>query len=1057
MKKTTAVLMPALCMFVIATCSVQHATAQKPTAGKSNYSKTITGKITDTKGEPIEGATVQVKGKNIATTTNADGLYNITITDSANVILTIGSLGYTSKDVRVVIANSVMNVRLEDDIKGLNDVVVIGYGSVRRKDLTGAVGTPNVADMQKAPVVSFSEALAGRVAGLQVSSTDGQPGNELQIVLRGNNSVTQSNLPLFVIDGFPVEAPATNIINPQEIESIDVLKDASATAIYGARGANGVIIITTKKGKIGAPEVTYNAWVGFQRYMKKQEMMNPYEFVKYQIEQNPTTYTPIYLSGGKTIDDYKNVAGIDWQDLIFRDAFMQNHTIALRGGNEKTRYSFSGSLLNQDGIIINSGFNRYQGRLVLDQTINTKFKAGVNINYTSTKTYGTIAAQSSNGPTANLMYSVWGYRPVTGDSAKDAAILEQPFDPDVDPLNEYRINPVISTSNEYNPLFNNTIFSNAYIEFKPSKYFTLRVTGGYTKTSLRKEIFNNSNTRLGNPKSSNLGINGSISSTENTSLLNENTLTYSRRFNSNHNLNVVAGYSIQQNNSMAYGFSASQIPNESLGISGLDEGIIATMPTSKSKNVLISYLGRINYAFKSKYMVTFSMRADGSSKFVKDNRWAYFPSGSLAWRIFDEPFMKKLTFLSDAKIRGGFGLTGNNGVGDFAYLTSLQIASTTGYSNGNSPVQGIVPNNLGNNKLKWETTAQTNIGIDLSFLKNRINLTVDYYKKITKDLLLNATLPTSTGYVSGYKNVGRVSNQGIEFTLNTTNIEKKNFTWTTSFNIAFNKNKVLELNNDEPSLASRITWGNFNNAFPYIAIPGHATALFYGFLFDGVYQYSDFNQLANGTYVLKDNVPDNGSPRANIQPGYIKYKDINGDRVVDNNDLTIIGNPNPIHIGGITNNFTYKNFDLSVFFQWSYGNDILNANRIEFEAGDVTRGYLNMFKSFAYRWTPENQTNDLYKVGGQGAQVYSSRTIEDGSYIRLKTISLGYNLPASVLKKAKIKAVRIYGAAQNLLTWTKYSGIDPEVSVKPSALTPNFDFSAYPRAKTITFGLNVTF
>jgi TonB-linked SusC/RagA family outer membrane protein len=419
--------------------------------------------------------------------------------------------------------------------------------------------------------------------------------------------------------------------------------------------------------------------------------------------------------------------------------------------------------------------------------------------------------------------------------------------------------------------------------------------------------------------------------------------------------------------------------------------------------------------------------------------------------------MKDIPVLSDAKLRVGYGLTGNNRVTDFAYLSSQQLYPSSGYSFGESPVQGIIPNNLGNKDLKWETTTQTDIGLDLGFLNNRITLTTDYYKKNTRDLLLLATLAPTTGYANGFRNVGKVSNEGVEFTLNTMNIQNKKFSWSTNFNISFNRNKVLQLNEDEPSLASRITWGNFNNAYPYIAVPGHPIALFYGFLFDGVYQYSDFNQQPNGTYILKENVPNNGQPRTTVQPGYIKFKDINQDGQVDNSDLTIIGNPNPIHTGGFSNNFTYGAFDLNVFFQWSYGNDILNANRIEFEGGDVVRSYLNMFKSVENRWTPENQTNELYKIGGQGPLVYSSRTIEDGSFLRLKTVALGYNMPSKLVSRAHIKALRLYASAQNLITWTNYSGMDPEVSVRHSALTPGFDWSAYPNTRTITFGLDLTF
>ncbi|WP_343304022.1 TonB-dependent receptor [Chitinophaga niabensis] len=1042
-----------LCFLLLA----MGATAQTPAA-----TKLITGKITDTEGQPLEGVTVLVKGATAKALTNAEGVYNIRVENATGAILVFSYVGFTTKEVKISASASVYNTKMETSIKGLNDVVVIGYGTVKRKDLTGSVGAVKMSDLEKAPVPSFDQALAGRIAGVQVSSFDGQPGSPLQIVIRGNNSVTQDNSPLYVIDGFPIENPVNNVLNPEEIEDIQVLRDASATAIYGARGANGVFLITTKKGKVGAPVVKYQTWMGVSQNLKKQEMLSPYEFVKYSIEQNSGVYTPVYLSNGRKLEDYKNIKGIDWQDHVFRDAFIQNHSLSVRGGTDKTKYSFSGNVLGQDGIIINSAFRRYQGRVSLDQIVSDNVRARLNVNYSSTKTNGTISNSTSttgspSGPTTSLMYSVWGYRPVTGDSTNDENLLDLPFDPNVDPLAEYRINPILSTKNEYNPVFNNTFSSNADIEIKPAKYFLLKISGGLIKSAIRREVFNNSNTRLGSPKSSTLGVNGSVRNEEMTNILNENTLTYSRRFNKEHNLNVLGGITMQKVNYYNYGFTSNMVPNESLGMSGLDEGIVSTSPTEKSSNALMSFLGRINYDYKSRYLFTVSFRADGSSKFSSENRWAYFPSGAFAWRIVDESFIKNISWLSDAKLRIGYGLTGNNRVTDFAYLSSQQLYPYSGYAFGDSPVQGIIPNNLGNKDLKWETTEQADIGLDLGFLNNRITLSTDYYKKNTRDLLLLATLAPTTGYANGYRNVGRVSNEGVEFTLNTVNIQTKKFSWNTNFNISFNRNKVLQLNEGEPSLASRITWGNFNNAYPYIAIPGHPIALFYGFLFDGVYQYSDFNQQANGTYVLKEGIPNNGQPRTTVQPGYIKFRDINQDGQVDNSDLTIIGNPNPIHIGGFSNNFTYGAFDLNVFFQWSYGNDILNANRIEFEGGDVVRSYLNMFKSVEKRWTPENQTNELYKIGGQGPLVYSSRTIEDGSYLRLKTVALGYNMPSKLVSRAHIKALRLYASAQNLLTWTNYSGPDPEVSVRPSALTPGFDWSAYPNTRTITFGLDLTF
>lgn len=1003
-------------------------------------------------GEPVIGATIAVKGQSASVITDINGEFTIVCSKSEET-LEIRSVGYETLSTRVN-AKKNNTIRLRQQTNKLNEVVVVGYGTTTRKDVTGAVAKVSVEDMQKAPVSNFEEALAGRVAGVQVASSDGQPGSDLNIVIRGNNSVTQDNSPLYVVDGFPLETSVGNVINPEEIESMEILKDASATAIYGARGANGVILITTKKGKIGRPVVSYNLYMGVQSTVKRQEMLDPYEFVRYQLDVDEALYSSMYLGTEKTLEDYRYERGIDWQDEVLREAFMMNHNISVRGGTENTRYSISGSVVHQDGVISNSGYRKYQGRLNLEQNLSRKVKMGLNLNYTYNKKFGTIAAEQNSSPTASIMYSMWGYRPV-GSLWQDD-LMETLFDESLDPSRDLRINPVMAVENEYNPMHTNTFIANAFLQYKIQDNLVLRITGGYNRVDQRREIFNNSSSRLGNPRT-NEKVNGSIMNYERTNFLNENTLTYHVKLKRGHSLKLLGGFTLQDARYFSDGFTSINVANEELGIAGLDGGTVTKSPVVRTSNSLMSFLARADYNYKSRYMLTVSYRADGSSKFPKENRWGSFPSAALAWGFGQEDFAKQLAWLSAGKLRLGAGATGNNRVSDYASLTSLSISPTTGYSVGNSPLKGVVPVTLGNSGLKWETTVQYNVGLDLGFLDDRISLTTDYYYKHTKDLLLNATLAPSMGFLSGYKNVGSVSNSGVEFTLNTVNVKNKDFTWSSSFNIAFNRNKVLSLNEDEPSLPTRVTWGNFNNAYPYIAVPGQPIAMFYGHLFDGIYQYSDFDKVGD-RYVLKSGIPNNGNDRSNIQPGDIRYRDINGDGQVDSYDLTIIGNPNPKFTGGFTNNFQWKGFDLSVFLQFSYGGEIMNANRIEFEGGDPTaRTSLNMFSSVKYRWTPENPSNTLFRVGGQGPTTYSNRTVEDGSYLRLKTITLGYTLPAALTRRAGISSLRFYVAAQNLLTWTSYSGLDPEVSTYNTALTPSFDWSPYPRSKTITFGLELSF
>ncbi len=1023
---------------------------------------TTDGVVVDDSGKPLIGVSIFEKGRNNGTVTDLNGKFSLKIDTNATIV--VSYIGFISQEISAGMLKN-RKITMSENIRKLDEVVVVGYGKVNKKDLTGSVGQVKIDDMQKAPVSSFEDALAGRVAGVQVSSKDGQPGSSSQIVIRGNNSITQNNSPLYVIDGFPIEDPANNVLNPEEIESIDILKDASATAIYGARGANGVVVINTKRGKIGKSKITYNNWIGFGNNPKRIEVLSPYEFVKYQLELDPAIYTALYIneSTGKTLDSYKDVKGLNWQNQIFRTATSQNHSLSVSGGDVTTKYSISGSILSQDGIVINSGYERYQGRVTIDTSIKPGLKVGINANYSRIKKYGQIASENTNTGSLNLMYSVWGYRPITGDPSKNELILTEPFDPDVSPMSDYRINPILSTKNTYNPVFNNTLSANAYLEYKFLKNFNLRITAGIVNSGIRYDIFNNSKTQAGSSLSA-IGINGLNGSTqynENNSLLNENTLTYEKIINKFHRLTILTGFTAQTLNFMNTGFSSILLPNESLGISGLDQGTAGSLTSTFSSSALMSALGRVNYSYKSRYLLTASIRSDGSSKFSPKNRWAYFPSVSLAWRLNEEPFLVKFKKLSNAKLRMSYGLTGNNRVSDFAYLSSLNISPTSGYSYGNTPLSGTIPTSMGNTNLKWETTAQDNIGIDLAFYNGRISFTADYYNKITSDLLLNATLASSMGFLNSYKNIGKVSNKGLEFSVSTVNIKTPSFTWGTSFNISFNKNKVLELAENQESMTTKVYWmGNYNGSNPYITLVGQPIAMFYGYVFDGVYQYSDFNKMSNGTYSLKTGITTNGLPAAKIKPGSIKLKDLNGDYTINAMDQTIIGNPNPLHFGGFSNNFKYKAIDLSIFFQWSYGNEVLNANRYYFEGGESLQvRSLNMFNTVSDRWTPENQTNKLYSATGTGVSGwYNSRVIEDGSYLRLKTVSLGFTFPSSITKRLKIENFRIYSSAQNLFTWTKYSGQDPEVSTRSSsALTPGFDWSSYPNVRTITIGMNLTF
>ncbi|WP_316785243.1 TonB-dependent receptor [Pedobacter frigiditerrae] len=1028
--------------------------------------KTIEGVVIDERSEPFPGVSILVKGTKVSVQTDKDGKFKIKALATDRLVFNY--IGYGTQEA-VVGTKTVINIALQPTSTSLNDVVVVGYGTQKRSDLTGSIGSVNMKDFAKAPVKSFDEALAGRVAGVQVQSSDGQPGAVANIVIRGAGSITQDNSPLYVVDGFPSESSNANSISPSDIESIDVLKDASATAIYGARGANGVVLITTKKGKSGPPQVVYNAYYGIQKIPEKVKLMDAYEFVRYIKDLNSPYADSTYLKNGTTLDSYRSATSLDMQDYVYQTGQNQNHDIAIRGGTEGTQYAISGNFNNQKGIVKFGGFKRYQGRFVLDQKINNKIKAGINANYAYSEQFGIPVSATNFYASSVFLYSVWGQRPTNGVS-----VSGKNYDPLVDfydPVNEfgnnqdYRVNPLLNLQNQQTRFKTNNLTANAYGEYAILKNLTLRVAGGITKNNVETNILNNSKTQSGS-KYVVSGPNGTIGFANQASWLSDNTLNYKTKFGKNHNFSALVNYNAQGNNSSNRSFTAFQLPNEDLGLDGLD--LAAALNTSRVSNssrwAMQSVLTRVNYDYKSKYLFTASIRADGSSKFPPGSKWGYFPSVSGAWRFSNEEFMKSVKWISNAKLRVGFGQSGNNRVGDFAYMQQLQLSNTNyWYSANNVPAQnGTYLSAIGNENLRWETSEQTNIGLDLGFLKDRINVTADIYRKRTKDLLLSASLPYSLGVEgsTGFKNVGSLQNQGLELTIDSRNIVTKDFTWSTNFNISFNQNKILALtDNQNYLLAGNGTFFNttYSGLFPYISMVGNPLGQMYGLASDGVYQYNDFDKLPNGTYQLKSTVTASLAARSAVQPGDVKYKDINGDLLINNSDYTVIGNGLPKYTGGFSNNFSYKGFDLNVLLQWSVGNDVINANRYIFEGGIVANPNLNQYATYADRWTPTNPNNSYFRAGGQGAAAYASRVIEDGSYLKLRTVSFGYTIPKNTIQKWGMSNLRINVSAQNLATITGYSGMDPEISSRQSNLTPGFDYAGYPHSLTIVFGVNATF
>ena len=1080
--------------------------------------KQISGTVTDNNGVTLAGVYVIVKNTSIGTATDVSGNYTLKVPNS-QAILVFSLMGYNPVEKVANDVNGKTVVLVESEAKKIDEVVVIGYGTAKRKDLTGSVGKADVQSMVRAPVSSIDQAFAGRIAGVVVTSNDGQPGAAPQITIRGG-SVSQDNSPLFVIDGFPVENMDINSINPNDIESMDVLKDASSIAIYGARGANGVIIINTKRGVVSAPRVTYSFSTSIQQDTRRMKMMSPYQFVKLQLEldsiastpSNPSTrFTRTYLdpTKGITLESYKNAQdSYDWQDLLLRTGITKNHSLNITGGTEDTRYSLSGNFFDQKGIILNTGMSRYDGKLSFDQKLSNNLKLQLSASFSSTNTYGTLPSSGNGG---GVVEGMWKYRPVSGvgnqdllNSAIDSTAFADFNSGVTTTLGDNTVSPLLQALNEYRKSTNNTGYVNASLEYTFLKRFKLKISGGYNVTNAKREQFYNSNTQQGNLFKNTSGayvntngINASYGTATNQSYLTENTLSYRKEVFKKQILDVMVGFTYQYANTNSISFNTINIPQatEYLVMSSIVSGTATAPGSGSSQWQLGSLLGRINYTISDKYLFTATLREDGSSKFSPGKQWGYFPSGAFAWRFSDEPFMKKAkSVLNDGKIRLSYGSVGNNKVNDFAYLSQFgSLQTSAGYPYNNTYQTGLQPYFYGNTNITWETSKEFDLGTNLSFFKDRISVDADYYHKKTSNFLLGVTLPMLAGYGNGansqYQNTGDILNRGFEFTLNTVNIATKNFQWISNFNIGFNKGKILSFFS---GLEARQTgWGMNGSQTAWIAKVGGPIAEFYGYTWAGCYQYADFDKLANGTYTLKNGIP---TYSAAIQPGDAKYKDINGDGKVDASDQTVIGHPLPIHTGGFNNNFIYKNFSLNIFLQWSYGNDVLNANRMAFETNG---GYFmngNQFASYDNRWTPNNPTNDIprarynSKTDVDNVTRVSSRLVEDASFLRLKTISLTYSIPQTLLKKLKVQNIRLTASAQNILTFTRYSGIDPEVSnfrssnpanspfggnitsaasgtgysfVQPSssytALSPGYDYTPYPRTFTLNFGVNVTF
>lgn len=1024
----------------------------------------VSGKVMDESNEPIIGANVTVKGGKTGTITDLNGNFKVSVPKQSSVLV-FSFIGYATKEVTVGNKKTLTVVMKEDGVQ-LDEVVAVGYATVKKSDLTGSVAKVDMGDLNKSQVLSFDQALGGRIAGVQVVTGDGQPGSQANIVIRGSNSISETSdgSPLYVIDGFATEDANPAAMNPNDIESIDVLKDASATAIYGARGANGVIIITTKRGMESAPRVTYDGYITYQAKPKFLKLLEGQDYVAFQEEaQTASEMARTFyrydetLGRNRVLEDYANIPSINWQDKVFRSAPMTNHHIALSGGTKSTKYSSSISYYNQQGIIVNSSYESLKARATLDQQISKKVKAGLTFNFSNNTSKGSAPSQGGGGATQYFLYQVLAYQPVyytDPDKVQDDLMQQDP---------NYPYNPVKTIENMYSKTLSRQLSMNAYLNWDIAKNLVFRATFAYNWRTDRSEAYNNADTYWGDPKYSAKHSNGNFSYKEWTGWSNEYTLTYRRKVKG-HNISAMLGGSLNSKNVSVLGASSSMVPWDALGFWGISNGTPDKLTSTNFDDRIASYFARFNYDWKSRYLLTATVRADGTSRFPY-HKWGYFPSGSFGWRISEERFMKGTrTWLSNLKLRAGWGATGNCNTYK-NYPSQLLFLGDQNYAFGNNiDNPAIYISQMANKNMKWETTYQTNIGLDFGFLNNRITGQVDIYNKETKDLLLDAEVPLSLGFNKVQQNIGSIRNRGLEFAFNTVNFVggKGRFKWTTGFNISFNKSKITGLSGDQDFWVSNIQYPTIQNL--YIARVGHPISEMYGYVYDGVYQYSDFNEVSPGVFVLKDGIPNNTKDRNNIQPGDMKLRDVNGDGKVTPEDQTVIGHGLPLHIGGFTNNFEYKGFDLSVFFQWSYGNDVINYNRYKLE--NMTSRNSNLLASAKDHWTPRidngddtytegNYTNYLCRVKGDIGNINTSRVVEDASFLRLKNVQLGYNFPVKLIKRLGISSLRLYVSGQNLWTWTKYTGYDPEVSTRNSALTRGFDYSAYPKTTSYTFGVKL--
>ncbi len=1000
----------------------------------ANAQEVISGKITNENGEALFGVTVAVEGTSTGTTTDIDG--NFSLEASSDAVLEISYVGYETRTISVNGQTS-LNITLGVDEEVLDEVVVIGYGTVQKSDVTGSVSSVKSEEIQAFPLLNAGQALQGRAAGVVVQTQNGgEPGADISIRVRGSSSLNASSDPLVVVDGFVGAAfPQQN-----DIASIEILKDASATAIYGSRGSGGVILVTTKKGKAGKATVELNSSFSTQQTTNRLDLLDANGFAQYQNMIRANAGDPPYAQGTEDTD---------WQDEIYRNGNTQNHQLSVSGGGDHVNYYISGTYFDQQGIVVNSDFEKIQFLANVDAQVGKRLKIGMNSiasrseqNGVSTQSTGRDAIGSVNGGGDDVVALAFRFSPDVGRFNDAGNFSQNTVGDDIE-------NPWAVATQIRNETKTDNARTNLYADLKILKGLNFKTTLGYRTQNSTEGYFK--------PQTFLLSAGGAfLESVKRTRLLNENYLTYTTPVGQG-NVTATVGHSYQKSTTEGLEAGARELLTDAFEWYNLEAGQIdqRSIDSRFSESEIESIFGRLNFDWANKYLLTATVRRDGASNFAANNKHAIFPSVALGWKVSNERFLVNNRTLSNLKLRASYGLTGNQAIGPYESLAAYRVQPP-------SEVDGAFGVDLAreaNPDLKWETSIQTNVGVDVGLYENRITFSADYYNIDTEDLLAidrASNFYLGTTDLDVLRNVGAINNRGIELTLTSNNINKNDFRWTTNLNFARNRNKVVELSSGSELIGSGAP-GYFAGGTTYILREGEAIGLFWGLDYQGVYQGGDIPQ---GTALEAVSFDGDGNPIPG-EPLFAEAADEEGsfDGMIDDNDRQIIGDPNPDFTFGIANTITYKNFDLNIFFQGAVGGDIYNLTAVQLYNGD-SNGLTDVLNS----WTPENTDTDIPRATIRGRE-RSSRFVEDGSYVRLKNIALGYSLPTGMLQNVGFSSARISISAQNLLTFTDYSGLDPEVSYFGSGgesrgddnVIQGHDFGNYPNLRSITFGLNLKF